>query len=237
MDGFNLTLLGFSANTYPILVELASEALGRPPANLRVRVILNLPIEETVQSFAKPKNWPNPEFCPLEEWLHMDDASVIMPGVMHEPAVSSVWESVRRAKPDFAPERLSKIIHPSAVIAPSVKIGSGTWIHPNVTVSSMSEVGFCCNLNRNSSLGHHNFLGDFSRLNPGAHTAGFCSIGSRTTLGIGSACIEKVTVGSDCVVGAGAVVISDGANGQLAVGVPAKWRFRNNLPQRLRSDL
>lgn len=227
MDDYVLTLLGFSARTYPILVEIAADAIGIRAENMKVQVVLNLPFEEQDRSFAKPQEWLNPDFCTLENWRHQRLTGLIMPGVMHMPAVYEVWKSVRQAKPEFTRDRLSTIVHPSAVVASSAKIGAGTWVHPNVTVASMSTVGFCCHLNRNSSLGHHNAMGDFSRLNPGAHTAGFCSLGARTTVGIGAACIEKVTVGSGCMIGAGAVVVSDGLDGHLALGVPAKWRRIN----------
>ena len=223
MDDYGLTLLGFSARTYPILVEIAADAAGSRAENMRVQVVLNLPLEEEGRSFDKPHGWFEPNFCSLENWQHHNLKGVIMPGVMHMPAVSEVWKSVKRVKPDFTRERLSIVIHPSAEVASSAEIGPGTWVHPNVSVSSMSKVGFCCHLNRNSSLGHHNVLGDFSRLNPGAHTAGFCSVGARTTVGIGAVCIEKVRIGSDCMIGAGAVVVSDGLDGHLALGVPAQW--------------
>lgn len=221
-----LTLLGFSPRTYPILVELAADSWGLAPEELRVRVVLNLPKPEPSDLDKLPAHWMPPNFCSLEEWEIEQETGIIMPGTMHEPAVSVVWDSIIRAKPGLKKTRLGVVAHPSAAIAPNAKIGNGTWIHPNVTVSSLSEVGFCCHLNRNSSLGHHNVLGDFSRLNPGAHTAGFCIIGSRTTIGIGAVCIEKVSIGSRCMVGAGAVVVSDGVDHQEALGVPAKWRGR-----------
>lgn len=224
MDDYGLTLLGFSPRTYPILVEIAADAAGLEAKNMKVQVVLNLPLKAEDKSFAKPQGWLEPDFCSIDDWNHQHLKSPIMPGVMHMPAVYEVWKSVKQAKPEFSRNRLSTVIHPSAVVASSAEISPGTWIHPNVTVSSMSKLGFCCHLNRNSSLGHHNVLGDFARLNPGAHTAGFCSLGDRTTVGIGAVCIENVTIGSDCMVGAGAVVVSDGLDAHLALGVPAKWR-------------
>lgn len=224
MGKHHLTLLGFSPRTYPILIELAADFLCIHPNELQVLVILNMPESKSFESQWIPSDWLPPTFYDLENWDIEKETGIIMPGTMHEPSVSMVWNSVTKAKPSLSRERLGRIIHPSAEISASAQIGTGTWVHPNVTVSSLSVVGFCCHLNRNSSLGHHNILGDFSRLNPGAHTAGFCNIGSKTTLGIGAVCIEKITVGSGCIVGAGAVIISDGTDGQRALGVPAKWQ-------------
>jgi UDP-3-O-[3-hydroxymyristoyl] glucosamine N-acyltransferase len=215
---FDLTLLGFSALSYPVLVELAAAAWRRDAASLRVQVVHNLPMPEALDL---PDGWEEPTAIPLANWSLNADNGVIMPGVMHEPAVSTVVHLVS-ATTGMEMTQLGTIIHPTAVIAPSASIGAGTWIHSQTTVASMSRLGPCCHINRNASVGHHNTWGAFSRLNPGAHTGGLCEVGERVTIGIGAAVRQEIHIGDGATVGGGSMVIRNVENGQLVVGNPAK---------------
>ena len=215
---FDLTLLGFSALSYPVLVELAAEAWRRDAATLRVQVVHNLPMPEGLEL---PEGWGDPVPTPLENWSPGSDDGVIMPGVMHEPAVSTVVRLVS-ATTGIEWAQLGTIIHPTAAVAPSASIGPGTWIHAQTTVASMSRLGPCCHINRNASVGHHNTWGAFSRLNPGAHTGGLCQLGERVTIGIGAAVRQEIHIGDGATVGGGSMVIRNVEPGQVVVGNPAK---------------
>lgn len=50
------------------------------------------------------------------------------------------------------------IIHPSAIISPSAKIGDGSFIQPNVTISTNAQLGCHCLVNYNASVGHDAIL-------------------------------------------------------------------------------
>ena len=215
---FDLTLLGFSPLSYPVLVELAAESWKRDASSLRVRVVHNLPLAETT---GIPADWIRPSAVPLADWKPSTADGVIMPGVMHEPAVSTVMHSVL-ATAGLAMDQLGTVIHPTASIAPSASIGPGTWIHAQTTIASLSHIGPCCHINRNASVGHHNSWGAFSRLNPGAHTAGLCTIGDRVTIGIGAAVRQEINIGDGATVGGGSMVIRNVEPGVLVVGNPAK---------------
>ena len=223
----DITFLGYSPRTYPVLLEIASAALGIDASDLKVQVVSNLPQTQGFAPPESPESWASPEFLHISEW-NSDDRGILLPGVMREPAVSKVWEAFHHLR-GIRREHLGTMVHPSAVISPSAQIGEGTWIHPNVTIWSMSRIGFCCHVNRNSSLAHHSILGDFSRLNAGVHTSGYCEIGMRTTLGSGSCTKENIKIGNDCFVGAGAVVVKNGPDGHLGIGVPVRWSPRTDL--------
>ncbi len=215
---FDLTLLGHSPRSYPVLVELAAEAWGRSAEASRVQIVHNLPLPDEL---GVPDGWHAPSPVDLSDW-HPDSLDgVIMPGVMAEPAVSAVVTQVL-AQTAMPISRFGTIVHPSASVAPSAQIGPGTWIHPHATVASLSVLGPCCSVNRNASVGHHNRWGAFSRLNPGAHTAGLCQLGERVTIGIGAAVRQKLTLGDGAFVGGGSMVVKDVLAGQTVVGVPAK---------------
>lgn len=213
---FHLTLLGFSSRTFPVLVELAADAWGMQPGDLRVQIIYNLGFPEV----DLPVGWRSPTCTDLNDWTPSPNDGERMPGVMHEPAVSKVWADVAH-QTGLTFNDLSTVVHPSASIAPSAQVGPGTWVHAQATVASLTVLGACCHVNRNASVGHHNVWGAFSRINPGAHTAGMCQIGSRVTIGIGAVCREMLRIGDGAIVGAGAVAIRDVASGSTVVGNPA----------------
>lgn len=215
---FDLTLLGFSPVSSPVLAELAAEAWAVPAECLRVQIVHNLPVP--VES-GWPEIWPAPCYTDLARWHPHQGDGTIMPGVMHEPAVSAVMQAVMTATGlDFS--QLGVIVHPTANIAPSARIGAGTWVHAQATVASFSQLGPCCHVNRNASVGHHNQWGAFSRLNPGAHTAGQCELGDRVTIGIGASLREGVRVGEGATVGGGSMVLKDVEADSTVVGNPAR---------------
>jgi acetyltransferase-like isoleucine patch superfamily enzyme len=215
---FDLTLFGFSATTYPVLTELAAVTWGIPISELRVQVIHNL----AIPSFTLPPQWPCPQHVNLSEWKpDREIDGVMMPGVMHEPAVSAVYHDVIRAT-GIADHAFGSIAHPSATIAPSAALGPGTWIHARANVATLARVGLWCHLNIGTSIGHHSVLDDFSRLNPGAITSGQCTIGKSVTIGAGAVCRDRITIGDGAFIGAGAVVVKAVSTGQVVVGNPAK---------------
>lgn len=216
-----LTLMGWSAKVYPMLVEIAASAWDMQPENVTVEIVHNLPWEEVNWETVLPPNWPIPRLVPLAQWVPGRTHGVCLPGVMREPAVSAVWRAVEAQAGD-RPIPWGVMVHATASVAPSAVIGPGVWIHPQVTIASMSQLGAGCCINRNASVGHHNVLGDFCRLNPGAHTAGHCILESGVTVGMGAVCREGVRIGAGAQVGAGSVVLKDVPAGMVVAGIPAK---------------
>lgn len=94
------------------------------------------------------------------------------------------------------------IIHPSAIIAETAKIGEGCFIQPNTTISSNVIMGDHCVINYNASVGHDSILADNIFIQPGARVSGNCNIGTGTMLGSNSFILQNVTVGEDCLIDA-----------------------------------
>src|SRR5690625_603960 len=61
-------------------------------------------------------------------------------------------------------ERYAKLIHPSAIVSHSAKIGYGTVVMPNVVVNADSVIGNHCILNTGSVVEHDNKLEDFTHI-------------------------------------------------------------------------
>jgi sugar O-acyltransferase (sialic acid O-acetyltransferase NeuD family) len=119
-------------------------------------------------------------------------------------------------------ELLVALIHPSAVIAEGVTLGTGTVVMADAVINPGSVIGDGCIINTASSVDHDNVIGNFTHIAVGAHTAGTVKIGECVWLGIGAIVSNNVNICSGCVIGAGAVVIKDIVEAGTYIGVPAK---------------
>lgn len=113
-------------------------------------------------------------------------------------------------------------IHPSAVVAPDVIIGSGTVLMPLCVVNPNSVIGEHCIVNTGAIIEHDNRIEDFVHLSPRAALAGKVCVGERTHIGIGACVIDGISIVSDCIIGAGAAVVRDIGLSGTYVGVPAR---------------
>lgn len=113
-------------------------------------------------------------------------------------------------------------IHPSAVIAPSVNLGSGTVVMPMAVINSDAVIGEHVIINTSATVDHDCRLANFAHISPGVNIAGAVKIEASVHLGIGAAVIQGVKIGRNTVVGAGACVINDLPEDAVAVGCPAK---------------
>ena len=127
---------------------------------------------------------------------------------------------IKRLK--LKPEQYGIIIHPSAIISPSVTIKGGTVVMPNVVINADSQIGEHVILNTASVVEHDCIVDDFSHISPGTILTGGVCVGEGTQIGNKSSVIPLVKIGCWSMVGAGSVVIQDIENYVTAVGVPAK---------------
>ena len=116
----------------------------------------------------------------------------------------------------------TSIIHPSSVIASSVKYKGGVYIEPLSVISPYTEIGFGVSVNRHCSVGHHNILHDYCSIYPGTHLTGNVEIGRAATIGPGTTIFSGVKIGENTVIGGGSVVTRNIPHGVLAYGNPCK---------------
>lgn len=120
------------------------------------------------------------------------------------------------------------LIHPSAIISPSVSIGLGTVIMPNVVVNADAKIGKGVIINSGSIIEHECSIEEYVHISPSVALAGNVSIGKCSHMGIHSTAIQNVSIGDNVIVGAGSVVLKHVENNLIVVGNPAKFLRRNH---------
>ncbi len=98
------------------------------------------------------------------------------------------------------------IIHPTAYISPSAKLGEGIVVAPMVNIGPNVKVGDFTMLNSRCSLGHDTIIGDFNFVSPNVCFSGFTKVGDNNLFGINSATIPGVSVGNGNKIAAGMVL-------------------------------
>ena len=114
------------------------------------------------------------------------------------------------------------LIHPSACVSSTVKLGVGTVIMPKAVINADAVIGKGVIVNTGAVIEHDCAIGDFAHISPQTALAGGVDVGTQTWIGIGSVVIQLKKIGCFTTVGAGAVVIQDIGNNQTVAGNPAK---------------
>jgi sugar O-acyltransferase (sialic acid O-acetyltransferase NeuD family) len=117
---------------------------------------------------------------------------------------------------------LPTLIHPTAWVSPTVKIGPGSVVFAQAAIQAQAVIGSGAILNTGCSVDHDAQLGDGVHISPGARLAGEVQVGDRSWIGIGASVIQQIRIGADVTVGAGAAVVRDLPDGVTAAGVPAR---------------
>ena len=114
------------------------------------------------------------------------------------------------------------IIHPTAWISPSARVGHGCFIGPRAMVNAHADIADGAIVNTGAIVEHHCRVGVCAHVAPGSVMGGGCAIGELALVGLGSRLLPKVRVGRGAIVGAGAVVLGDVPDVATVVGVPAR---------------
>lgn len=121
------------------------------------------------------------------------------------------------------------LIHPNAVVAGDVGVGSGTVVMAGAVINPGARIGRGAIINTSSSIDHDCSVGDYSHVSVGAHLCGTVRVEDRVWIGAGATVINNVNICGGCTIGAGAVVIKDIKEPGTYVGVPAKMISKPNL--------
>jgi sugar O-acyltransferase (sialic acid O-acetyltransferase NeuD family) len=119
---------------------------------------------------------------------------------------------------------LVTIVHPTASVAGSARLGRGTVVMAQAAINADAKIGEGAIVNTSAVVEHDVNIGNFANVSPNAVMAGASRLGMLSHLAIGASTIPCVSIGNMTIVGAGSVVVRDIPDGVVAFGVPARVR-------------
>lgn len=114
--------------------------------------------------------------------------------------------------------RFATIIHPSARISPSAKIGFNTLIMAGVVITSEVTIGNHVCILPNTVIQHDTVIRDWTLIGGGVVIAGNVVVGENCYIGSGSNIINSVEIGKGTLIGLGSNVLHS-----LSCEVKAVW--------------
>jgi len=119
-------------------------------------------------------------------------------------------------------ERFATIIHPTAVVARTAKIGHGVCIQPFVSVGPNTIIGNFIHIFAQSLIGHGSILDDYSYVSNNACVGAEVHLKEGAYLGTNATTLEYITLGKWSITGIGSVVLKNVKDYEKVVGSPAR---------------
>jgi sugar O-acyltransferase (sialic acid O-acetyltransferase NeuD family) len=129
-------------------------------------------------------------------------------------------------------ERYATIVHPTATVGRSSRIGRGSVLLAHVDVTADVEVGRFAAIMPQVVLTHDVRVADWATLAAAVRVGGGCEVGREAYVGSSSCLREGVQIGTRAMVGMGSVVVNDVPAERLWFGAPACDRGPAPLPGR-----
>lgn len=114
------------------------------------------------------------------------------------------------------------LVHPTAIVAPTATIGTGSVICPGAIVSDSARLGRFGLVNYHASLAHDAAAGDFAVLSPYAALAGSARIADDVFLGLHASVGPSVSIGPRSKVAANSCALADVPGDSLVLGIPGR---------------
>jgi sugar O-acyltransferase (sialic acid O-acetyltransferase NeuD family) len=116
----------------------------------------------------------------------------------------------------------STLIHPSVILSPWVKIGTGSIILAGSIITCNIAIGNHTHINLLTTIGHDCEIKDYFTSSPGVKVGGNCIIGECVFIGSNACIREKLSITSDVTIGMGAVVVKNITESGVYIGNPLK---------------
>ena len=117
---------------------------------------------------------------------------------------------------------LEAVVHPNAVVAPSVQLSPGAFVSAGAVIIAEARIGEGAIINTGATVDHDCVIGQAAHVGPGVHLCGNVQIGARTLVGVGSSVRPGIRVCDDVIIGAGSVVVQDIDSAGTYAGNPAR---------------
>jgi sugar O-acyltransferase (sialic acid O-acetyltransferase NeuD family) len=121
------------------------------------------------------------------------------------------------------PERYATIIHPSASVSSTSRVGPGTVLLAQTVLTAAVTVGSHVAVMPHVVLTHDDVIGDFATMASGVCLGGNVHVGRCAYVGAGALVREHRSIGSCALVGMGAIVTRDVPPHEVWAGVPARY--------------
>jgi len=128
------------------------------------------------------------------------------------------------------PDRFVTLVHPSATLSRTARVGRGCVLFQHVAVTTNVTLGAHVTVLPNTVLNHDTKVGDCSIIAGGVCVSGQVTIGRSCYLGSNCTIRDGVNIGEYSLVGMGSVVVADVKPSSLVFGVPARF-VRSISPQ------
>jgi sugar O-acyltransferase (sialic acid O-acetyltransferase NeuD family) len=119
-------------------------------------------------------------------------------------------------------ERLARVLHPTARIAPLAVLGRNVLVMAGVVITSNAVIGDHVCIMPNTVIHHDVVVGDWTLVGANVTIAGGTAVGENCYIGSGSSIINGVSLGEGALVGLGSNVIRSVPAGTRVAGNPAR---------------
>lgn len=136
-----------------------------------------------------------------------------------------IIETHRRLRASAAEAAISHwmtVVHPSAVVASTARLGDAVFVGAQSTIASSTVLDDHVQINRNTSIGHDIHLHEGVQVGPGVTLTSGITVERDAFIAAGATLVNDLTVGEGATVAAGAVVLRDVPAGVVVAGVPAR---------------
>jgi sugar O-acyltransferase (sialic acid O-acetyltransferase NeuD family) len=124
-----------------------------------------------------------------------------------QPLIISIgFNGIRQKIAGIVKHSIAQIIHSSAEVDDSVRVGEGSVIFQSATIQTDTVIGKHCIINTSASVDHDCQIADFAHIAPNATLCGNVRVGAGTLIGAGSIIAPNLTIGSGCMIAAGSVI-------------------------------
>jgi len=118
--------------------------------------------------------------------------------------------------------RFVNLVHPTAIIGDSCRIGVGCIFCPGAIVTDNASIGDFVTLNLHATVGHDAEVGRGCTLSAHADATGYSTLGEGVFLGSHAVVLPKGKIGDFAMVGAGSVVVKSLRAGVTGFGLPVR---------------
>lgn len=106
----------------------------------------------------------------------------------------------------FNTDRFATIIHPTAFVCDTAKIGYGCFIQANCTITTKATIGNNVLISNGANIGHESEIGQDSVVGLGVNITSDVIIGKSVYVGPGATFTNEIKIGNNVLIGIAAVV-------------------------------